>query len=210
MSPSEQLIMRNEDAADISAYVSGDRSALDRLVERHQDRIFNLCFRLLGNSDDAEECAQETFVKVFRSINGFRLESSFSTWLYAIAVNTCKNRRNSAEYRFWKRVLRFGQDNVDDEGPDYFDIEDQTPSALARMTEKESEVLLQSAIDSLPYDQRAVIVLRHIEELSYDEISRITGYNPGTLKSKLSRARLQLQKKLHGAEERKPHGMLKD
>lgn len=167
---------------------------------RHKDRVFNLCHRLLGNErEDAEECAQETFVKVFRSIKGFRLESSFSTWIYTIAVNTCKNRRNSAEYRFWKRVFRFGQDREDSENSCDIEVQDHAPSPLAQLTKHEREILVQSAIDSLPYDQRTVIVLRHIEELSYDEISGITGYNPGTLKSKLSRARLQLQKKLQGA-----------
>jgi len=199
MSNAEMGAMQQEDSSDIASYISGNRAALDRLVLRHKDRIFNLCYRLLGDRDEAEECAQETFVKVFRSIKDFRLQSSFSTWLYAITVNTCKNRRNSADYRFWKRILRFKRDSEDDEGPAEIEIQDDTPSPLALLAEKEREQLLQSAINSLPYDQRTVIILRHIEELPYDEISRITGYNPGTLKSKLSRAKVHLQKKLREA-----------
>lgn len=190
---------QREDRADISAYLAGDRGALDRLVLRHKDRVFNLCCRLVGDRGDAEECAQETFVKVMRSIAGFRQESSFSTWLFTIAVNTCKNRRNSAEYRFWKRVLRFGRNTSGEDDPQEFEIEDERPSALALLSEKETEALIQAAIDSLPYDYRTVIVLHHVEELSYDEIAKITGYNIGTLKSKLARARVQLQKKLRGA-----------
>ncbi|MEN6437613.1 MAG: sigma-70 family RNA polymerase sigma factor [Syntrophobacter sp.] len=201
MSQAEMGAIQREDSSDVAAFISGNRAALDRLVLRHKDRIFNLCYRLLGDKDDAEECAQETFVKVFRSIGDFRLESSFSTWLYTIAVNTCKNRRNSADYRFWKRILRFTHDHGDEEGegPAEIEIPDNAPSPLAQLAQREQEVMLQSAINSLPYDQRTVIILRHVEELPYDEISRITGYNLGTLKSKLSRARIQLQKKLRGA-----------
>lgn len=187
---------QNEDNGDIAAFLAGERGAIDRLVLRHQDRIFNLCYRLLGDHAEAEECAQETFVKLFRALGKFRLESSFSTWLYTIAVNTCKSKRNSAEYRFWKRVLRFGQNPREEDGPEEFEVADPEPSPLAQLSEKEKEILLQSAIASLPHDHRTVIILRHIEELSYEEISEITGYNLGTLKSKLARARVQLQRKL--------------
>jgi len=194
---------KEEDRTDIAAFLSGDREGLDRLVLRHKDRIFNLCYRLLGDYSDAEECAQETFIKVFRSIKGFRFESSFSTWVYTIAVNICKNRRNSAEHRFWKRVLRFVQNSPEEESPADFEIEDPAPSPLVRMTERETEIMLQAAINSLSHDHRTVIVLRHIEELSYEEISAITGYNIGTLKSKLARARLLLQNKLRGEVEKR-------
>lgn len=195
-------MVKDDDRADIAAYISGDRPALDRLLLRHKDRVFNLCYRLLGDYGEAEECAQETFIKVFRSIGGFRLESSFSTWLYKVAVNACRNRCNSAEHRFWSRVLRFGQNARDESRIEDFEIEDPAPSPLARMTEKEKEIMLQSAIDSLSHDHRTVIILRHVEELSYEEISDITGYNMGTLKSKLARARLLLQKKLREAGEK--------
>jgi RNA polymerase sigma-70 factor (ECF subfamily) len=193
---------KEEDRTDIAAFLSGDRQGLDRLVLRHKDRIFNLCYRLLGEYADAEECAQETFIKVFRSVKGFRFESSFSTWLYTIAVNICKNRRNSAEHRFWKRVIRFGQDSREPEGPEEFEIEDPGPSPLERMTEKEMQMMLESAVNSLSHDHRTVIVLRHVEGLSYEEITKITGYNIGTLKSKLARARLLLQTKLQGESKR--------
>ncbi|MGC9967887.1 MAG: sigma-70 family RNA polymerase sigma factor [Syntrophobacteraceae bacterium] len=193
---------KEEDRTDIADFLSGDRTALDRLVVRHKDRVFNLCYRLLGDYSEAEECAQETFIKVLRSLKAFRFESSFSTWLYTIAVNICRNRRNSAEHRFWKRVLSFGRNSPEEEGPEDFEIEDPAPSPLVRMTEKEKEIMLQSAIDSLSHDHRTVIILRHVEELSYEEISRITGYNLGTLKSKLARARVLLQKKIQGSEDR--------
>ncbi len=206
---SAQIMAKEEDTKDIDAFLSGDRAGLDRLVLRHQDRIFNLCYRLLGDHSDAEECAQETFIRAFRAIKGFRFECSFSTWLYTIAVNICRNRRNSAEHRFWKRVLRFGQNPRNEEGHEQFEIEDPAPSPLALMADQEREILLQSAVDSLSHDHRTVIVLRHIEELSYEEICKITGYNLGTLKSKLARARLLLHNKLQQELKRGvSHGML--
>jgi RNA polymerase sigma-70 factor, ECF subfamily len=210
MSIVAQGAAQSEDRSDISAFLAGEAGALDRLVMRHKDRIFNLCFRLLGDYNDAEECAQEIFVKVFRSLKTFRLESSFSTWLYSIAVNTCKNKRNSAEYRFWRRVLRFGQNEQEEEGGPDFDFEDPSASPLDLMSAKEQELILQNAVNSLSYDHRTVIVLRHIEDLSYEEICGITGYNLGTLKSKLARARVELQKKLQRAYRGNADGMLSD
>lgn len=206
---SAKVTAKEEDKEDIDAFLQGDRAVLDRLVLRYQDRIFNLCYRLLGDHSDAEECAQETFIKAFRAIKGFRFECSFSTWIYTIAVNICRNRRNCAEHRFWKRVLRFGQNPRNDEGPVEFEIEDPAPSPLALMAEKERDILLLSALDSLSHDHRTVIVLRHIEGLSYEEICKITGYNLGTLKSKLARARLLLHKRLQQELSRGgSHGML--
>ena len=146
MSREAQGTAQNEDGPDISAFLAGEAKALDRLVMRHKDRIFNLCFRLLGDHCDAEECALDIFVKVFRSLKTFRLESSFSTWLYSIAINTCKNRRNSAEFRFWRRVLRFGKDSREEEDGADFDFEDPSASPLDLMAEKEREFLIQSAL----------------------------------------------------------------
>ena len=94
---------------------------------------------------------------------------------------------------------KFGEE----EGPGDYEIEDPAPSPLVRMTEKEKEIMLQAAINSLSHDHRTVIVLRHVEGLSYEEISGITGYNIGTLKSKLARARLLLQNKLQGGVEKR-------
>jgi RNA polymerase sigma-70 factor (ECF subfamily) len=205
---SAKVISKEADKEDIDAFLQGDREGMNRLVLRHQDRIFNLCYRLLGDYGDAEECAQETFLKLFRSLKSFRFDCSFSSWLYTIALNTCRNKRNCAEHLFWKRLLRFGRTSHEEE-PEEFQIEDPAPSPLEMLTAKEKEDLLQSAVNSLSPDHRTVIVLRHMEELSYEEICEITGYNLGTLKSKLARARLLLQAKLQqGAKKGGGHGML--
>jgi RNA polymerase sigma-70 factor, ECF subfamily len=185
-----------EDSLDIEAFLAGDRKAFDRLVMRHADRAFTLCYRLLGNREEAEDCVQEVFIKVFRSVKNFRVDSSFSTWLYTIIVNTCRNRRKSAEFRFWHRILGLGQSSEDDEGVQIPEPEDPAPSPLTLLTNREREVLLQKAMGSLSHDHRTVLVLRHVEGLSYEEISQITGVNLGTLKSRLARARQELHKKL--------------
>jgi len=184
------------DVADIEELLAGERQAFDRLVSRHADRIFNLCYRLLGDRDEADDCAQDIFLKVFRNVKQFRRDSKFSTWIYSIAVNTCRNRRKSADYRFWRRILRFGADSAEEGGVLNPEIEDPAPSPLTLLTRREQEILLQKAMDALPQDQKTVIVLRHVEGLSYEEICQITGYNPGTLKSKLARARQLLHKNL--------------
>jgi RNA polymerase sigma-70 factor, ECF subfamily len=177
----------------ISAFLANDRSAFDKLVLRHQDRVFNLCYRLLGDREEANDCAQEVFVKVYRSLKTFRGAASFSTWLCAIAVNTCKNRLKSNEHRFWRKVVRIDPPAEHEHQRGAVELADPAPSPLAQLTQKEQERLLQEAINALPQEARTVIVLRDVEGLSYDEITQITGYNLGTVKSKLARARQRLR-----------------
>jgi len=94
-----------EDALLIEAFQRGDKKAFDELVIRHKDRIFNLCYRFLGDYEEANDSAQEAFVKAYGSLNTFRLESAFSTWLYRIAVNACKNKLGSAAYRAKRKTV---------------------------------------------------------------------------------------------------------
>jgi RNA polymerase sigma-70 factor, ECF subfamily len=190
---------RQQETTWVRAFLAGDRSAFDKLVLAHQDRVFSLCYRLLGDYEEAGDCAQEAFLKAYRSLKSFRFGSSFATWLYAIAVNTCKNRLKSAEFRSRKRMVPLDDPLEDDEGGKTVrQLEDPAPSPLAQLALKERERLLQGAIDALPADARVVVVLRDIEGLSYEDIVLATGYNMGTLKSKLARAREQLRKRLKG------------
>ncbi|NTV41774.1 MAG: sigma-70 family RNA polymerase sigma factor [Syntrophobacteraceae bacterium] len=182
----------------IRAFQAGERDAFDRLVLRYQDRIVNLCFRMLADREEAFDSAQETFVKAFRSLGGFQFRSSFSTWLYAIAANTCRNRLASLEHRVKSRTLPLNPSARSDEWAVGMDLEDPSPSPLAQLSTKERDRLVQEAISSLPGDGRTVVVLRDVEGLSYEEITEITGYNLGTVKSKLARARQQLRERLKG------------
>ena len=187
----------HEDMALIEAFKAKDASAFDRLVIKYKDRVFNLCYRLLGNHADSDDSAQEVFIKVYRSLKNFRFESTFSTWLYRIAVNTCKNRLASMKYRRNLSMVRLDKPVDTEENAHPVEIGDPASPAveLARM---EKEAAITDAINSLPKEQKEVVVLRDVEGLSYEEVAEITGYNLGTLKSKLARARLRLREKLKG------------
>ena len=190
---------REQDKVWIKAFLGGDISSFDRLVLCYKDRVFNLCYRLLGDYEEADDCGQEIFVKVYRSLKNFKFNSSFSTWLYTITVNHCKNRLRSLQYRFWKKVVPCDPIRKDDNPGPLDEIEDPSPSPLTQMAEQEQEALLQQAINALPQSPRTIVILRDMEGLSYEEIAHITGYNPGTVKSKLARARQLLREQLKGS-----------
>jgi len=185
-----------DDSELVKAFQSGKMIAFDELILRHKDRIFSLCYRFTGNFHEAEDCAQDVFLKVYRSLMRFRLESSFYTWLYRITVNTCKSRLKSIKDRDIKKIGYM--DNPEKCGEDYQALEkgDEGESPVTELEKMERIRLVQNAIDSLPAWQKDVIILRDIEGLSYEEITRITGYRLGTLKSKLSRARHSLKERL--------------
>jgi len=185
-----------EDEALVRAIQSGDSTAFNKLVLRYKDRIFSLCFRFLGDYQEAENCAQDVFLKIYRSLKNFRFESSFYTWLYRTAVNTCKNRLKSAEYRNLKQHISIKNPEEGDKNSRYAEPSDERKNPLAEIEKKERISLIQEAIDSLPAEHKGVIILRDIEGLSYREITSITGYRLGTLKSKLARARASLRQKL--------------
>jgi RNA polymerase sigma-70 factor, ECF subfamily len=172
-----------------------DERAFRELVEAHRDRVYNITFRMLGNRAEAEDVAQEVFIAVFKTIHDFRAESKFSTWLYRVAVNHCKNR-----IKYLARRHDRDREEIDETthgtgvngtigGP--------VPASPAKALESaQMEKLMQEAIANLDEDQRTVIVLRDVEDLSIEEICEITGLPDGTVKSRLHRARLVLRKKL--------------
>jgi RNA polymerase sigma-70 factor (ECF subfamily) len=182
----------------IRAVQAGDMAAFDELVLKHKDRLFNLVYWFLGDYQDANDCAQETFIKVFKSIKKFRLESAFSTWLYRIAINTCKNRIKSSAYKWKKKTVSLETANDSKNGNPFSEIVNGSPSPVMVLEKKEKMMRIQSAINSLPEEQNQVVVLRDIQGLSYQDISDITGLNLGTVKSRLARGRLALKNQLKG------------
>jgi RNA polymerase sigma-70 factor, ECF subfamily len=193
-----QAAAKEQEFSWIRAFLNGDGSAFDKLVRCHQDKVFNVCYRMMGEYEEAGDCAQETFVRAYRALKEFRFEARFSTWVLTIAINICRNRLKSLEHRVQMRMVRIDSFSKASEGLSHLEIEDSAPDALAQLTTREQELMLQKTIDGLPGDARTVTVLRDIEGLSYEEIARITGYNPGTVKSKLARARQHLRRKLKG------------
>ena len=172
-----------------------DERAFRELVDEHRERVFNVTVRMLGNRAEAEDVAQEVFISVFKSIDDFREESKFSTWLYRVAVNHCKNR-----IKYLARRHDRDRDELDEttQGTGVNGtIGGPLPSSPQKQLEsRQMEKLMQDAIATLEDDQRIVVVLRDVEDLSIEEICEITGLPDGTVKSRLHRARLVLRKKL--------------
>ncbi|MFZ0448135.1 MAG: sigma-70 family RNA polymerase sigma factor [Desulfatiglandaceae bacterium] len=189
---------REKDMQWVRDFKAGDRSAFDKIMLKHKDRVFSVCYRFLGDYQEANDSAQETFVKVFSSLKRFRMESNFSTWLYRIAVNTCKNRLKSSQFRHRKKMVPLSDPGNGEGSNPAVTLRDEGPTPNGLLLRKEKMMLIQKAIDSLPEKQKSVIILRDLEGLSYAEVSTITGYPLGTVKSKLARARLGLKNRLQG------------
>jgi RNA polymerase sigma-70 factor (ECF subfamily) len=186
------------DAVLIKAFQSGDRTAFDKLVLRHKDDLFNLVYWFLGDYEEANDCAQDVFIKVYKGLKGFRFEAAFATWLYRIAVNTCKNRFASSAFRWRKKSVPIENSRGSDGANPSLVLKNGSPSPLHELERKERSRLIHEAIRALPAEQNAVIVLRDIQGRSYQEIATITGLNLGTVKSRLARGRLELKNKLEG------------
>jgi len=171
-----------------------DESAFDELLRAHGPRIRSVVERMIGDPAEAEDLTQEVFVSVFKAIGEFRGDSKLTTWIHRIAINHCHNRR-----KYLGRRARPGKEAWDDA------TEEESAHAplserIARPDEaaegNEAERLVRSALAALSDDHRALVVLRDLEGLAYDEIQTITGMPEGTVKSKLHRARGELVKEL--------------
>ena len=187
---------QQEDYQLIKNFLADDMHAFDRLVTKYKDIVFNLCFRILGDFDDADDCSQETFIKVYNNFLKFRFQSSFLTWLYRIAVNTCRNRMSSLYNRMNKTFIRIGISP--DFGGDPPDIRDSSYDPGALFEKNEQIKNIHAAIELLPENLKILVILRDFEGKSYDDISTITGINLGTIKSRLARARQRLRENLRG------------
>lgn len=174
---------------------NGDQQAFSQLVCRHQKKIFTLCLRLLDDFEEARDLTQETFIKAFRYIKKFRQEAQFSTWLYYIALNTCRNKLRS-----WKGKPELisvdGTIEMEDNQIPR-EIEDKScPNPLRVVEGLELQRRVQTALNYLSTEHKEVIVMRDIQGLSYEEIAGTLQCHLGTVKSRIARARLQLKDKL--------------
>src|SRR5665647_1383742 len=151
-----------------------DERAFRELIDDHRDRVFNITYRMLGNRAEAEDVAQEVFITVFKTIDSFREESKFSTWLYRVTVNHCKNR-----IKYLARRHDRDRDELDEMSPGANGATLGAPARVAQpdraLEGAQMEQLLQDAIANLDDDHRIVVVLRDVEDLSIEEICDITG-----------------------------------
>jgi len=178
--------LREDDRESVLASQRGEREAFDRLVERYQRDVYRLCYRYVNNHHDANDMAQEVFLKAYRALGRFRGDSAFSTWLYRIAVNTCLNFRSSRK----------------PEGEEVSDsLPDRAPGALAAVERDERSAMLREAVQRLPEKQRATLILKIYHELTHEEVAGILGSSVGTVKANLFHALGNLRKALGGAVE---------
>jgi RNA polymerase sigma-70 factor (ECF subfamily) len=174
-----------DDAQLVDRLRRGDPRAFEELVIAHQHRVFGVAFRMLGSRAEAEEAAQEVFLRAHRAIADFCGDAKLSTWLYAIASRLCLNRLASGE----RRLLREGEETL-------ARIPSGHASPADELERSERDAALHRAIAELSDERRLVVVLRDLEGLSYEEIAAALDLELGTVRSRLHRARLDLKEKL--------------
>jgi RNA polymerase sigma-70 factor (ECF subfamily) len=159
-----------DDHALVAAFLAGRREAFDVIVTRHRRTMYQLCYRFMGNHEDASDATQDAFVRAFRGLSRFKNESALSTWLYRVGVNTCLNRVTGR---------RPDMESID--GTDHPDPATRDP--LGEVVRKETSRSVRRAIRKLPPKQRATLVLRVYQELTHEEIARILGSSVGAVKA---------------------------
>lgn len=169
----------------ISEFKNGNQEAFNTLVKKYQKKVYWIARKMLGNHDDADDVVQDVFLKVYRSINDFRHESSFYTWLYRITINfsiSAMRRKKIIEWIKFDEVLP---------AITKVDPEDQP---LFKLEREEMNTFLEKAIENLPSKQKQVFILRYYNELPYEEISRILGTSIGGLKANYFHALKNIKK----------------
>jgi RNA polymerase sigma-70 factor (ECF subfamily) len=187
-----ERVIDDPDAELVAAWQGGDESAFEELVRRHQQRVFRLLMRMMGNRDEAEEVAQEAFISLYRHGKRFRSEALFSTFVYRVAANAALNRRRTlgrTRARLQKLAVR--QAAGDDLPQQPRDPEDSTLGG-------ELSQGVREALETLSPSLRMPVILYDIEGLSYAEIASVLGVAEGTVKSRIHRARKALRQELEG------------
>lgn len=167
---------------------AGESACFDVLVERYKVRLFNYLFRLMSNRDEAEEVAQEAFVKAYIHAGKYKTIARFSTWLYTIATNLVRNRMRSKS-RAPQIFSLWGRSYGDGEEEKQIDVPDTSRSPEDVINDSELSGVINEAIQKIPDKYRTSFVLREINQLSYEEIAAVTGLKLGTVRSRINRAR---------------------
>jgi RNA polymerase sigma-70 factor (ECF subfamily) len=176
------------DAADdrtlVDTCLGGRREAFDVIVERHQRQVYQLCYRFVGNHEDASDLAQDVFIRAYRGLHSFKGQAAFSTWLYRIAVNVCLNRVGTRAQK-WTTLDAAEQPDLREERAD------------ARLLRDERAAAVRAAVARLPKKQRAALILRIYHELPHDQIAEIVGTSVGAVKANFFHALANLKKLLN-------------
>ncbi len=177
---------------------AGDTAAFDELVRRFEKRVFNCALRITGNYNDASDVAQEAFIRAFHSIQTFRGDAKFATWIYRIVTNVYLDERKRSKAH---RTISLDDAIELDENSVTRQIEDAGPTPDEIVQSKERLRVLQRAISALPDYQRIIVTLYHTQHRTYEEIADILNLPIGTVKSRLNRARLALAEILESEPE---------
>lgn len=186
------------DAYLIERYLQGDTTAMDELVRRHQARAYQYAFRLTRDRDTAADLVADAFLRVFRSVEGFKGQSAFTTWLYRIITNCFLDARKKASARPTSS-LDDVLETTDGELQRQYESDEESP--LDQLDRRMRAQQLTEAIESLPEVHRSIVQMYHGEMLSYEEIAEVLGVPIGTVKSRLNRARVALGNQLAGRKE---------
>ena len=174
----------------IKRFQNNDLGAYDIIIMRYKDQLLNFAYRFLGNVEESEDIVQETFLRLWRNRHAYRQIAKFSTWIYTIAGNLAKTELRKRKRR---KVVSISDMGFDDKE---YEIEDEMANTDQEVNSALTEKIIQKAINELPPRFKEVIILRDIQELSYEDIGSILQIPLGTVKSRVNRARLKLQVKL--------------
>ncbi|MFA4944273.1 MAG: sigma-70 family RNA polymerase sigma factor [Lentisphaeria bacterium] len=188
------------DAELVTRFQNGDRSAYEALVDRHSEKAYQIAYGVLGNREDAEEVAQDVFIRIMRALTHFRGDAEFTTWMYRIAINLARNKYRWNKSRGVPQSFSLdapieGGDN--DSGNPGFDVPSPRlgPDGQAVIGELERNVMVE--LEKLPDIYREALVMRNMEELDYNQIADLLGCKLGTIKSRIARAREELRRRLN-------------
>jgi RNA polymerase sigma-70 factor (ECF subfamily) len=172
----------------VEAFQGGDYSAFDRLVERWQRKIHGAIFRIMGSEDECRDLSQETFLRAYRALGTFKKEARFSSWLYQIALNQCRDRLRRRKLRSAVSLDELDESGAPSRAPG--------PSALELVERREVSNAVAAAVAALPEEQREVVVLKEYQGLTFLEIAEALGVPPSTVKTRLYRGLGQLRRQL--------------
>ena len=174
----------------IQRVLSGDHEAFAQLVETHEKPVYNLCYRMCGNEEDARDLAQEAFLKAWRGLEFYKFESAFSTWLYRLTSNVCIDFLRRQKRRPTVSMTVQQEDDTTAE----VEVQDSEPLPEEQILYKEQKQAIAAAMDQLEEEFRMVLTLRVINDMPYEEIAAVMDVKIGTVKSRLARARHKLKK----------------
>ena len=185
--------VRDDDAGFVARCQGGEMNAFEVLVERHQKRMLNTAYRMLGDYQEACDVVQEAFISAYKAIGGFRQESKFSTWMTTIVLNHSRNRLSQRSARDCRECRSLDESMEKREGRMVREPQSDAESGIDMLERKHREARVQECIGALDGEQKEVLVLREMQGLSYEEIGGMLKVPDGTVKSRLFRARIAMK-----------------